>query len=65
VVKVPLYENGKRVVKVAELAKTIKKTLIDQKPAQWAEQAAFTSAEFAVQMIEAPAKVKFSADFKT
>jgi hypothetical protein len=50
--------DGKRVVKVAELAEKIKNTLIDN--GQWANQDPFTSAEFAVEMIESPARVTFA-----
>ena len=55
-VDVPTY--GKRVVNVAELATKIKSRLSANQ--QWAENTPFTSAEFAVEMIESPAKVTFT-----
>jgi hypothetical protein len=55
-VDVPTYE--KRVVNVVELAANIKTQLIAK--AQLAVNGPFTSAEFAVQMIESPAKVMFT-----
>jgi hypothetical protein len=50
--------DRKRVVKVAELAEKISNKLIEN--GQWAKKDWFTSAEFAVEMIQSPAKVTFT-----
>ena len=52
----PAYQR--RVVNVAELAINIKTILIDSN--ELAKNDPFTSAEFAVEMIESPAKVTFT-----
>ncbi len=58
-VQVPMDTRGRRVVKVSELAADIRKKLVERQ--QLANTDVFTSAEFAVEMIESPAKVIFSA----
>lgn len=56
---VPVETRGERVVKVNELASRVKAKLVEAQ--QMKSDAPFTSAEFAFQMIEAPAKVTFSS----
>ncbi len=57
-VDVPM--RGQRVVDVSQLATDIKRALIDKQELE--DQDPFTSAEFALEMIESPAKVIFTAD---
>jgi hypothetical protein len=54
--RVPLRQDGARVVAVAELATTIAQTLHHEH--------AFTSAEFGVQMVESPGRVVFDVTTK-
>jgi len=55
---VDVPSDGPRVVKVAELADQIRGQLKNK--GQLGEKEPFTSAEFAVEMIESPAKVTFT-----
>ena len=57
-VEVPMSEQ--RVVQVGELAANIKRKLIDNN--QMGNGDSFTSTEFAVEMIESPAKVTFTSE---
>lgn len=58
-VQVPTDNRGMRVVKVRELAVNIQEELVSKQ--QMKNTDVITSAEFAVEMIESPAKVIFSA----
>ncbi len=58
-VQVPTDDRAMRVVKVRELAANIQRELVSKR--QMTSTDVFTSAEFAVEMIESPAKVIFRA----
>lgn len=61
-VQVSMDNRGTRVVKMSELAATIKTELVNKQ--QMSKTDVFTSAEFAVEMIESPARVTFTAPDK-
>jgi len=57
---VPMRNDARRVINIKSLADSMKKRLNDLKAIDGTEQGLFTSAEFAVQMIESPGKAIFT-----